>query len=105
MNPCFEPSYGGPSDLYRQSSRRVLRHRASSDERRSLGIEVGEFHRLLRDALDIVPELESATVIETRQGLRPATANLAPFIEQIGNRWFWSSGFYRHGVTLAPLGK
>jgi glycine oxidase len=76
---------------------------ASSDEQRSLGIEVGELQRLLRDALDIIPELESATVIETRQGLRPATADLAPFIERIGERWLWSSGFYRHGVTLAPL--
>lgn len=76
---------------------------ASSDEKSELVVEVGELQRLLRDALDIVPSLESAAVVETRQGLRPATSDLVPFLEVIDERWAWVSGHYRHGVTLAPL--
>ena len=76
---------------------------ASSDEQGELGVEVGELQRLLRDALDVVPALETAEIIETRQGLRPASKDLAPFLEVVDDRWAWLSGHYRHGVTLAPL--
>lgn len=76
---------------------------ASSDEQGELGVEVGELQRLLRDALDIVPALESAEIVETRQGLRPASKDLEPFLEVVEGRWAWLSGHYRHGVTLAPL--
>ncbi len=77
---------------------------ATSDERSELAVEVGELQRLLRDALDIVPSLETASVLETRCGLRPASDDLRPFFEQLQpTGWAWSSGHYRHGVTLAPL--
>lgn len=76
---------------------------SSSDEQRELVVEVGELARLLRDALDLLPALESASVVETRQGLRPATRDLTPFLEVVDGRWAWLSGHYRHGVTLAPL--
>lgn len=76
---------------------------ASSDEQRELAVEVGELQRLLRDALDILPSLESAALVETRQGLRPASRSHSPFFEVIDGRWAWLSGHYRHGVTLAPL--
>ena len=77
---------------------------ATAEERSELDVRVGEVQRLLRDALDIVPTLETATLLETRAGLRPASADLQPFFEVLaGGRWAWSSGHYRHGVTLAPL--
>ncbi|MHB1088650.1 MAG: FAD-dependent oxidoreductase [Acidimicrobiales bacterium] len=77
---------------------------ASADERADAVLEVGELQRLLRDGLDVVPELESATVLETRIGLRPASPTLEPFFERLTlSGWAWSSGHYRHGVTLAPL--
>jgi glycine oxidase len=77
---------------------------ASSEERGETGAQVGEMQRLLRDALDVVPALETATVLETRSGNRPASENLQPFFEVLkGGRWAWSSGHFRHGVTLAPL--
>ncbi len=76
---------------------------ASSDEQSVLIVEVGELHRLLRDALDVMPSLEAASIVETRQGLRPATSDLSPFLEVVDGRWAWVSGHYRHGVTLAPL--
>jgi glycine oxidase len=77
---------------------------ASSEERSGPLIEVGELQRLLRDALDVVPELETSSLLETRVGLRPASTNLEPFFEEWPDRrWAWSSGHFRHGVTLAPL--
>jgi len=77
---------------------------ASSEERAGPLVEVGELQRLLRDALDVVPELESCSLDETRVGLRPASTNVEPFFEAWpGRRWAWSSGHFRHGVTLAPL--
>jgi glycine oxidase len=77
---------------------------ASSEERGETGVQVGEMQRLLRDALDVIPALETATVLETRAGNRPASDDLQPFFEVLrGGRWAWSSGHFRHGVTLAPL--
>jgi len=77
---------------------------ASSEERADASIEIGELQRLLRDALDLFPTLETATWLETRVGLRPASVNLEPFLEEFAERrWVWSSGHFRHGVTLAPV--
>lgn len=76
---------------------------ASSDEKSDLVVEVGDLQRMLRDALDVFPDLEAAGLLETRQGLRPASRDLSPFFEVLEGRWAWSSGHYRHGVTLAPL--
>jgi glycine oxidase len=77
---------------------------ASSEERRDAGAQVGEVQRLLRDALDVVPALETAVIVETREGNRPASHDLRPFFEVLGGgRWAWSSGHFRHGVTLAPI--
>jgi glycine oxidase len=77
---------------------------ASSEERREVGAQVGEVQRLLRDALDVVPALETAAILETREGNRPASDDLRPFFEVLsGGRWAWSSGHFRHGVTLAPI--
>ncbi len=77
---------------------------ASSEERLEAGAQVGEVQRLLRDALDVVPALETAVVLETREGNRPASDDLRPFFEVlVDGRWAWSSGHFRHGVTLAPI--
>jgi glycine oxidase len=77
---------------------------ASSEERLEAGAQVGEVQRLLRDALDVVPALETAVVLETREGNRPASDDLRPFFEVLDDgRWAWSSGHFRHGVTLAPI--
>jgi glycine/D-amino acid oxidase-like deaminating enzyme len=77
---------------------------ASSEEHGEAGAQIGELQRILRNALDVFPELETATLIETRAGNRPASVDLRPFFEVLaGGRWAWSSGHFRHGVTLAPL--
>ncbi len=77
---------------------------SSSEERREPGAHVGEVQRLLRNALDVVPALETAAILEVREGNRPASEDLRPFFEVLGGgRWAWSSGHFRHGVTLAPI--
>ena len=77
---------------------------ATAEEKAQPIVEVGELQRLLRDALDIVPELESAPLLEARNGLRPASTDLRPFFVELDQSgWAWSSGHYRHGVTLAPI--
>jgi len=77
---------------------------ATSEERAEPAVEVGELQRLLRDGLDVVPDLETAVILEMRNGLRPASADLLPFFERLSlDGWAWSSGHYRHGVTLAPI--
>ena len=77
---------------------------ATVEEQSSPHAETGELQRLLRDALDIFPGLEQSHFVEHRVGLRPATSDLQPFFNVLeGARWAWSSGHYRHGVTLAPL--
>lgn len=77
---------------------------ASVEERREKSVEMGELQRLLRDGLDLVPSLETASVLEQRVGLRPASEDAMPFfLTSNDGRWAWSSGHYRHGVTLAPL--
>lgn len=77
---------------------------ATVEERGDTQLRVGELQRLLRDGLDVVPELETATSIDYRVGLRPASADLTPFFEVLATpKWAWTTGHYRHGVTLAPL--
>ena len=77
---------------------------ATAEEKPQPLVEVGELQRLLRDGLDIIPELESAPLLEIRNGLRPATTDLRPFFVPLAEpQWWWSSGHYRHGVTVAPL--
>ncbi len=77
---------------------------ATAQEAGGDAIEIGEMRRLLTDALDVVPPLEVAAWTQTRVGHRPVAPSGVPFFEhQTGTRWAWSSGHYRHGVTLAPL--
>ena len=76
---------------------------ASSEESPVRAVELGELQRLLRDGLEVIPELETADLLETRVGLRPASGDLRPFLADLGGGWWWSSGHYRHGVTLAPV--
>lgn len=77
---------------------------ASAEERSYSRVEVGEVAHLLRDAIELIPELEGTELDEIRYGLRPVSSTLDPFVEVLsGGRWIWSSGHYRHGVTMAPL--
>ncbi len=77
---------------------------ATSEERPEPVVEVGELQRLLRDAVELIPDLDGAELVEVRTARRPATRDLRPFFAALPQAgWFWSSGHYRHGVTLAPV--
>jgi glycine oxidase len=77
---------------------------ASSEEKSTLGVEAGELERLLRDAIELLPFLETASITTFRRGLRPASMTNDPFLERIdGSKVAYSSGHFRHGVTLAPV--
>jgi len=77
---------------------------ASTEEKSVPAIEAGELSRLLRDGLDVFPELETCVFEEARSGLRPASTSGEPFFATSAlGRSAWVSGHYRHGVTLSPL--
>ncbi len=77
---------------------------ASSEERSEMGVELGELERLFRDASEVMPFLEGSVVGEIRRGLRPASASNDPFLERApDSRVAYSSGHFRHGITLAPV--
>lgn len=77
---------------------------ASSEERSEMGVELGELERLFRDAAEVLPFLEGSVVVDIRRGLRPASSTNDPFLERIADSSVvYSSGHFRHGVTLAPV--
>jgi glycine oxidase len=94
---------GRPFYLVGRGEARVL-FGASSEESSGDRPALGELTRLMRDALDIVPALETVEWSETRTGLRPTSTTGRPFFDaHVDERWAWSSGHYRHGITLAPV--
>jgi len=64
----------------------------------------GDTFALLRDAIDVVPELGEYRLIETNVGLRPGTPDNAPLLGPIGDgRVVVATGHYRNGILLAPV--
>lgn len=60
---------------------------------------------LLDAACELVPEAWSATFVEARAGLRPATSDGLPIIGpsvSVPGLWY-ATGHYRNGILLAPL--
>ena len=60
---------------------------------------------LLEAACELLPEVQSATFLEARAGLRPATPDALPVIgpDTDDPRIVHASGHYRNGVLLAPI--
>ena len=60
---------------------------------------------VLESALAIAPGLASATVLETRVGLRPSTAAEAPYVGAVPGvaRLFVNAGFGAAGLTMGPV--
>lgn len=66
-------------------------------------VTAGGVHDLLRDAVDVVPALAEAELVEVGSGLRPGTPDNAPLIGWSAvERLLLATGHYRNGVLLAP---
>ena len=60
---------------------------------------------LLEAARELVPQIEDATFLEARAGLRPATSDGLPIVgpSESSDRIIYATGHYRNGILLAPL--
>jgi glycine oxidase len=60
---------------------------------------------LLDAARALLPQMEEATFVEARAGLRPATSDGLPIIgsSESTDRICYATGHYRNGILLAPL--
>ncbi len=60
--------------------------------------------RILAAALELVPELAGAEIIETWSGLRPDTPDHLPILGPTDVDGLWmATGHYRNGILLAPI--
>lgn len=66
---------------------------------------VAGVRELLDAATELLPELATASFLEVRAGLRPATADELPIIgpSSTMRRVFYATGHYRSGVLLSPF--
>jgi len=76
---------------------------ASADESSERYVDALAVAELLRLALLLSPSLDTAEFLEARSGLRPVGPNGQPFLQRLNPSWGWHSGYYRHGVLMAPL--
>ncbi|WP_293771260.1 glycine oxidase ThiO [uncultured Corynebacterium sp.] len=60
-------------------------------------------HRLLDDALRLVPALEDCEFLEATTGARPGTPDDLPYLGRVSDRLIVSTGYFRHGILLTAL--
>lgn len=63
----------------------------------------GAVYRLLRDAQALVPAVAELSLSEVTARARPATIDNAPLLGRVSEHVVMATGFFRHGVLLAPL--
>lgn len=78
---------------------------ATVEERSDLAVSAGAVLRLLRAAVDLVPELAEYDLVETIAGLRPGTPDNAPILGPLPGRpdVLAATGHHRHGIVLTPV--
>jgi glycine oxidase len=78
---------------------------ATVEERSDTDVSAGAVLRLLRAAIDLVPELAEYDLVETAAGLRPGTPDNAPIIGPLPGRpgLLVATGHHRHGIALTPV--
>ena len=76
---------------------------ASADESSERYVDALAVAELLRMALLLSPSLDTAEFVEARSGLRPVGPDGQPFLQRLNQSWGWHSGYYRHGILMAPL--
>ncbi|MGC4803767.1 glycine oxidase ThiO [Micromonospora sp. DT233] len=78
---------------------------ATVEERSDTQVTAGAVLRLLRAAVELVPELTEYDLVETAAGLRPGTPDNAPLIGALPGRpgVIAATGHHRHGIVLTPV--
>ncbi|WP_176730667.1 glycine oxidase ThiO [Micromonospora mirobrigensis] len=78
---------------------------ATVEERADTEVTAGAVLRLLRAAVDLVPELAEYDLVEAAAGLRPGTPDNAPILGPLPGRpgVLAATGHHRHGIVLTPL--
>ncbi|WBB55100.1 glycine oxidase ThiO [Verrucosispora sp. WMMD573] len=78
---------------------------ATVEERSDLGVSAGAVLRLLRAAVDLLPEIAEYDLVETLAGLRPGTPDNAPILGPLPGRpgVLVATGHHRHGIVLTPV--
>ncbi|NLU77055.1 glycine oxidase ThiO [Micromonospora sp. HNM0581] len=78
---------------------------ATVEERSDLEVSAGAVLRLLRAAVDLLPEIAEYDLVETRAGLRPGTPDNAPILGPLPGHpgVLVAAGHHRHGIVLAPV--
>lgn len=77
---------------------------ATSRENGRSGTNAGGVHQLLRDAERLVPAILEAEITDITTRARPGSPDDVPIIGRIDPGCVISTGFFRHGILLAPLG-
>lgn len=76
----------------------------SEDVGEDLRVTAGAVHDLLHDAIELLPELAEATLLESTARLRPATSDNLPLVgPTCVDGLVLASGHGRDGILLAPL--
>ncbi|WDZ85323.1 glycine oxidase ThiO [Micromonospora cathayae] len=78
---------------------------ATVEERTDDTVTAGAVLRLLRAAVDLVPELSEYDLVETAVGFRPGTPDNAPVLGPLPGRpgVLVAAGHHRHGIVLTPV--
>ncbi|MFG1677737.1 glycine oxidase ThiO [Micromonospora sp. NPDC049282] len=78
---------------------------ATVEERADTEVTAGGVLRLLRAAVELVPELTEYELVEAVAGLRPGTPDNAPVIGALPGRTgvLAATGHHRHGIVLTPV--
>ncbi|MGP5397051.1 glycine oxidase ThiO [Arthrobacter rhombi] len=74
---------------------------ATEREDDQAGVSVEGVHRLLRDALRVMPALAHYELVELTARARPSTPDHLPLLGRIGPGLIAATGFHRHGVLLS----
>lgn len=78
---------------------------ASSREDSLTGTHAGSVAELLHDAIRVLPAVRDMELVEITSRARPGTPDDRPYLGVLGahRRVVVSTGYFRHGILLAPL--
>lgn len=66
--------------------------------------DVETIQRLRRAAMEVIPELQNAKMLEDWAGLRPGTPDGLPILGEMSTRGYYvATGHFRDGILLAPI--